>query len=177
MIVGPHPLRGSLLHLGQTVPVVLAQPLMPNRSVEPLDIGILLRLAGLNVSQLDTGLLRPGGDGGTDVLRAIVAPDCRRFSPPLDDLLQRPDDPLRGQGEVDLDAQHFPAVVIDDVEGADAAAVCQLVVHEVHGPALVGLGRLLQRLWRLPDKAFAWLDAQVQLQLPVHPVDPFVVPF
>ena len=49
-------------------------------------------------------------------------------------------------------------MVIDDVEGADAAAVCQLVVHEVHGPALVGLGRLLQRLWRLPDKAFAWLD-------------------
>ena len=42
--------------------------------------------------------------------------------------LQRPDDPLRRQGEVDLDAQHFLAVVIDDVEGADAAAVCQLVV-------------------------------------------------
>ena len=128
MIVGPHPLRGSLLHLGQTVPVVLAQPLMPNRSVEPLDAGLLLRLAGLDISQLDTGPLRPGGDGGTNVLRAIVAPDCRRFSPPLDDLLQRPDDPLRRQGEVDLDAQHFLAVVIDDVEGADAAAVCQLVV-------------------------------------------------
>ena len=30
--------------------------------------------------------------------------------------------------------------------------------HEVHRPALVGLGRLLQQLWRLPDKAFAWLD-------------------
>ena len=37
VIVGPHPLRGSLLHLGQTVPAVLAQPLMPNRPVEPLD--------------------------------------------------------------------------------------------------------------------------------------------
>ena len=56
MIVGPHPLRGSLLHLDQTVPVGLAQPLMPDRSVEPLYAGILLRLAGLDVSQLDTGL-------------------------------------------------------------------------------------------------------------------------
>ena len=114
MIVGPHPLRGSLLHLGQTVPVILAQPLMPNRSVEPLDVGILLRLAGLDVSQLDTGLLRLGSDGATDVLRAVVAPYCRRFSPPLDDLLQRPDDPLRRQGEVDLYAQYLPAVIIDD---------------------------------------------------------------
>ena len=114
MIVGPHPLRGSLLHLGQTVPVILAQPLMPNRSIEPLDVGILLRLAGLNVSQLDTGLLRLGSDGATDVLRAVVAPYCRRLSPPLDDLLQRPDDPLRRQGEVDLYAQYLPAVIIDD---------------------------------------------------------------
>ncbi len=54
-------------------------------------------------------------------------------------------------------------MIIDDVEGTDAVAVRQLVVHEVHRPELIGLGRLLQRLWCLPDKPFAWFDAQAQL--------------
>lgn len=53
VIVGPHPLRGSLLNMVQIVPVVLGEPFVSGRPVEPFDVGVLLRLAGLDVFKPD----------------------------------------------------------------------------------------------------------------------------
>jgi len=52
-------------------------------------------------------------------------------------MLQTPDHPLEGQRKILLNAQRLAFEVINDVEQAQAPAVFQLVVHEVHGPDLI----------------------------------------
>src|SRR5690606_13916169 len=111
-----------------------------------------------------------------DVLRSVVTADHARLPTPLDDLLQRADHPGRRQRQVDLDAQAFAVKVIQYVEQPEAAAVAELVVHEVHRPDLVDRIGHRQRLGLLAHQAFPWLDPQVQLQLPVDAVDPLVIP-
>ena len=60
VIVRPHPARGVFLHVLEVFPLVLRQPFVSGRPVEPLDIGVLLRLAGLDEIEPDAPLLRPG---------------------------------------------------------------------------------------------------------------------
>lgn len=47
---------------------------------------------------------------------------------------------------------------------------------EIHRPYLVECRWFGQRLWPLAYQPFLRLDAQVQFQLPVNPVDTLVVP-
>lgn len=49
VIVDVHPACSIVLHLLNACPLVLTQPLIAHRSIEPLDIGILLRVAWLDV--------------------------------------------------------------------------------------------------------------------------------
>ena len=77
---------------------------------------------------------------------------------------------------VDFDTQSLAVEIVQDVEQPDAATVTELVVHEVHCPALVDRFRNRQRLWLLAHDASFRLDSQVQLQLAVDPGDPLVVP-
>jgi hypothetical protein len=67
--------------------------------------------------------------------------------------------------------------IIDDVEQADAAPVGKLVMHEVHRSALVDRSRHSQWDRLLAYQAVARLDSQIQLELTVNPVNPFMVPF
>jgi len=53
VIVGPHPVGGDALDVIQIVPVVLGEPLIANCPVEPLDIGVLLGLARLDIFEFD----------------------------------------------------------------------------------------------------------------------------
>jgi len=69
VIVKPHPLRGYVLYVIQTLPLELREPFVAGCSVEPFNACILLRLAGLDVFKLDllsdaywvTALLRYSG--------------------------------------------------------------------------------------------------------------------
>jgi hypothetical protein len=49
-------------------------------------------------------------------------------------------------------------------------------VHEVHRPAVTDRLWYRQRLRLLPHDAFVRFDSQVQLQLPIDPVHPLVIP-
>jgi len=91
VIVFPHPLGGVHLNLFKVGPVVLRQPFVSHRSIEPLDVGVLLRLAWLDVLELNAPLLGPGLDGRADVLRAVVTADHPGLTPPSDDLLEGSD--------------------------------------------------------------------------------------
>ena len=51
---------------------VLVEPLMPNGAVVTLDVGVLLRLAGLNVLDGDLPLLGPFQQLAADVFRAVA---------------------------------------------------------------------------------------------------------
>lgn len=60
---------------------------MPNSSVVALHIGVLLRLAGLDVAQSDPLLLCPFYQLQIDVFGAIIDPDRQWLAPPFDHLV------------------------------------------------------------------------------------------
>ena len=115
-------------------------------------------------------------DGCTDVLRPVVTTYDLWLSSPGNDLLEGANHAFGWQGEIDFDPQGFAVEVINDIEQPEVSAILQLVVHEVHGPDLIDGLRHAQWLRLFAYQALAGLDAQVQLQLPVNPVDSLVVP-
>lgn len=176
VVVRPEPTRGHVLYLVDRVEEGSREPGIAYGSVIALNVGVLLRLARLDVLDADTLLLRPGKQSATDVFRPVIAADCSRLATPLDDLLQGTDHASGWEREIDLDAQSFAVEVIQHVEQPEAAPVAELVVHEVHRPHLVdGIGHR-QRLGPLAHDALPGLDAKIQFQLPVDTVDPFVIP-
>jgi hypothetical protein len=50
-------------------------------------------------------------------------------------------------------------------------------MHEIHRPAFIDRGRLIQGLRFLPNQGLSGLDTQIRLQFPVDSVYPFMVPF
>jgi hypothetical protein len=97
VIIGPHPTRCVVLHIGQRVKFILRQPFVAHCPVEAFDVGILLRIAGLDEVDLDAQLLGPSQQRAADVFRPIVASDRRRFATPFNDLVEAADHP---QGSV-----------------------------------------------------------------------------
>ena len=148
---------------------------MADRSIEPLDVGVLCRRPGLDEHDPDTLTLGPSLERRAAHLTAVVAPDRRRFTSPLDDPVEASRDALTGQAQIDFDAQTFAVVIVQDVERAERSAVAQTVVHEVDGPHLVNLFRHVQRIRSRALQSPARLDAEVELQLAIDPVDPFLV--
>ncbi len=116
MIVVPHPASGLILHLINRVKQLLRQPVITNGSIEALDVGVLLRLARLNVLDSDSVFAGPGLHSTTDILGAVIAPYHLRFPAPADDLFQRPNQSVCRQSEIRFDTQRFPIEVIDHVQ-------------------------------------------------------------
>ena len=172
VVVCPQPPGGSILHLLNRCKNILVQPVVPDRPVIALHIGILLRLSGLDEEQRNFVLFRPGRQLVGDVFGAIVRPDGIGPAAPLDDLIEGANDTFRRQGEVDLDAQSLTVVIIDDVKSPEAPPIAELVMHKIHGPGLVDRRWHRQGLWLLPVQAFPRLDPQVQLQFPVNTINP-----
>ncbi len=75
-----------------------------------------------------------------------------------------------GRLEVDLDPERLAVEIIDNIEQSKVATVLQLVVHEVHRPCLVDLGRPHQGFGYLPHQAPRRFDSQIQFQLPKNPI-------
>ena len=72
---------------------MLIQPFVPDGSVEAFDVGILLRLARLDKERVDATLHRPGAKLMADDFWPIVSANDSWRSSPLDDLVQRTDNP------------------------------------------------------------------------------------
>jgi len=76
-----------------------------------------------------------------DVLGTVIAANDQWLAAPFDNPVERSDHSLGRQREVDLDAESFAVVVVDHIEQTDAAAIGELVVHEVElGAPLVERG-------------------------------------
>ena len=104
LVVAVSPVLGHASDLVQGSKYIAIKNFRAVSAVEPFDIGVLLRLARLNVIYLDPPIFCPALQQSTDILRTVVAADRSRWAPPLDDLLQSPDYPLRRQREIDLNA-------------------------------------------------------------------------
>lgn len=59
----------------------MAQPVVADRSVKSLDVGILLRIAGLDITQRNPLPLCPALKLFIDVLRAVIAANGGRLAP------------------------------------------------------------------------------------------------
>ena len=59
VIVFPHPLGGVKLNFLQVGPVILGQPFVAHGPVEALNIGVLLRVAWLDVFKVNASVLGP----------------------------------------------------------------------------------------------------------------------
>ena len=87
VIVCPKPLCREQLGMLDAVKTMHIQPFMSDRSFEALDVGILGRLAGLDLQQRDLLLICPADQSLADVFRPVIATQSQRFPAPLDNLL------------------------------------------------------------------------------------------
>lgn len=160
---------------------LLVEPFVAHRSVVAFDIGILPRLAGLDMPKCNAAVFGPVPQSLTDVFGPIVHSYRERRSTPCDDPVKRADDPPRRQREVHLDAKSLAVEVIDDIQETEgpprAIGLFEAVGHEVHRPGGVGLHRHSQRLRCLALQPFPRFDAQIELQFAIDPVHPLVVPW
>ena len=72
LVVRPQPLGRHLPHLIEIVEEVGVEDLAAVRPVESFDVGVLVRLAGLDVTDLDLVFLAPVDEKLAQELRAIV---------------------------------------------------------------------------------------------------------
>ena len=72
-------------------------------------------------------------------------------------------------------AQSFAVVIIKHVEGAEAWAITEPVVREIHRPGDIRLPRHIQWIGLVTQYAPVGLDSQVRFQPPVNGVDALVI--
>jgi hypothetical protein len=66
------------------------QALISEPAVKALHMGVLDRLAGLDVTKVDFPLHGPGQEVATGQFRAVVAADTKGYATPCDDLIEHP---------------------------------------------------------------------------------------
>jgi hypothetical protein len=94
---------------------VLVKLFVPHRSIIELDIGIRLRLSGVNMLNSYLTFFRASQQFTADVFRAVGYPNSLRLAVPFNNLVQTSDHPLRGKREVNLDTQTFAVEVIQNI--------------------------------------------------------------
>lgn len=114
----------------------------PVRTVEPFDKGILRGLAGPDKFQHHTMVFCRLCQRQRDQLRTVIHPHFQRISAVCHDPVQHSHDPLRRDILVNFNRQGFAVNIIHYVEGPEAPAAHQHIVHKIDGTALV------HRLWR-----------------------------
>lgn len=155
---------------------IKSQYFCPVRPVESFDKGILCWLAGPEKFQHHTMLFCPLCQRQQDQLRTVIHPHLQRISAVCHDPVQHSHDPLRRDIQINFDRQCFAVKIIHHVEGPEASAAYQRIVHKIDGPALV------HRLWRHQRNRIAhWqvlfsLTAKIQFQQEVNPVNALMVP-
>ena len=110
--MSPEPFCGLALCLLNSFKDVLVQPFVSYRAAVALDIGVLLRLSGLDVLDMNAHLFSPCHQLAADIFRAVINPNNQRPASPLDDPVQTTHHPSGGQREVHLDAQALTVEII-----------------------------------------------------------------
>jgi len=145
LVVLDHPPVGGFPHLGKISKEIQIEYLLPIGAVEALDIGILVRFAGLNVQNEHSGGFIPGHEVSTQEFGSVIYTQHIRQAPFAAELLKHPDEPAAGDRGVDLDSQTFPVEVVDDVERPEPFTDMERIAHKVCRPDLVRM--LRNQVW------------------------------
>lgn len=116
---------------------VKIQNFCPVCPVEPFDKSILCRFTRFNKFELHAMFLGPLCQCPRDQLWPVVHPHFQRIAAVCHDPVQHPDDSLSRDIPVDFYRQCFTVKIIHHIEGPEASAADQRVVHKIDGPALV----------------------------------------
>ena len=108
-------MRGEVLCLLYVFNNELVQPFVPDCAVVALNVGVLLRLPGLDVLDGNALFLSPFQQLATDIFWAIINPNYSWFSTLLDDPVQAADDPFGRERKVDLDTEPLAVEVVQHV--------------------------------------------------------------
>jgi hypothetical protein len=96
-------------------------------AVEAFDVGILCRLAGLNVEQIDVFLLCPALQPLGVQLWTVIHANVRGLASPIQQLLQQPHHPFRWEGGVQFNPKCFMIEVIDHIQSPKHPAIGQSI--------------------------------------------------
>jgi len=124
---------------------MLVEAVVTEGAVEAFDEGVLSGFARLDVVDGDTRGLSPEMKGAAGKFGTVVGGDRGGQAAGGCQLLEDGDDGAAADGSIDMKSQALTSEVIDQSQRAEAAAVGELVMDEVHAPALVGSGWLRQR--------------------------------
>ena len=111
---------------------MVIQALIPQSTIEALDIGILRGLARLDERQLHTPGMGPFIQCQAGKFRSMIDPDHPWQRPLPGNALQYTRHPLSRNGGIHLNDDTLPGTVIDHIQTANAPAVSQAVMHEIH---------------------------------------------
>ena len=153
----------------------MPKPVVPYSAVIALDVNVLLRVARLNIVQADAPFLGPSSEFDANKFRASITANCLRLSTPFYNLIQSPHDTLRWKRKNNFHADGLPVEVVNQIEKPKTSPARQLIVHEIHRPALVAGFRNSKWLGLLAQDAFVRLDTQIQFQLAVNTVNPWLL--
>ena len=137
VVISPEPFRGLILCLFYPFKDVLIQPFVAYRTIVALDIRILLRLAWLDLLDVNAPCLSPCFEQTTAVFWAVVDTNVLGFAASLDDLVQAEYDTHSWQRELHFGTQHLAIVIVQHIEGSELATICKLILHEIYGSSLV----------------------------------------
>ena len=110
---------------------MLVETLVTQSAIEALDEAILHWLARGNIVPFNLGLVRPAEDGVGRELGPVIADNHLRLATGGDELIQLTSHANPAQRGVRHERQAFARAVINDGQNAEAAAIRQLVRHEV----------------------------------------------
>ncbi len=156
---------------------VLIEALGTQPAVEGFDDPIVRRLSGTTEVQTHALQVRPLVQPLARKLAAVIHADLRWERSPIGrDPVEHAGDIIATQAAGHLDRQAFACEVIDYRQEPEATPIEELVGHEIHAPALVGVSRPGQ-LWPggaapVPTRL---VPAYAESFFPVEPVDPLAI--
>jgi hypothetical protein len=136
---------GGRSSLVQRLEPLLVQALVPELSVEALDVAVLHGPAWLDQNVANTVAVRPGHEGPTGELRTVVGANGQRVATKDGRAIKQPGDVLTRDAPVHGNVHALVAEVVGHRQKFDASSIGQAVADEVHAPHLVDALGQLQR--------------------------------
>lgn len=140
LVVVAAPLLDGRAGIGQADEPALVQALVAQPAVEALDVAVLHRLAWLDEVEQHAVRMCPLIRCLTRELAAIIADDALWQPAGVREPIQHARDAFARERGIDLNRRTLSREVVDNREGTKGAPVAQVVVHQVHAPALIACG-------------------------------------
>ena len=117
---------------------MLVKAVVTKGAIEAFNESVLHRLSRLDVMKGNARRLSPEVKGFAGQLRAIVQSDDLWQGTGESEFLKHINDDGTTDGGIDMDSQALTGKVIDDGQTTETTSTGELIVDEIHRPALVG---------------------------------------